>query len=172
LDAIPFPALPKLLLSATDLVCLGLENIPRSGYFSPEAIVTGLAVLTDLKFMSIGFESYFPRGFPVQGNRRPPPPTRTVLPALTRFHFEGSIEYMEDLVARIDAPLLNSGYIWIAFSYNIGSHIKLPQFAQFMKRTPNFQAFNEAHVHLFFHGLIARRHRPLTRMTKMAKSLG
>lgn len=129
-------------------------------------------MLTDLKFMSVGFESYIPRGFPVQESRRPPPPTRTVLPALTRFHFEGSIEYMKDLVARIDAPLLNSGYIWITFSYNIGSHIKLPQFAQFMKRTPNFQAFNEAHVHLFFHGLIARRHRPLTRMTKMAKSLG
>jgi hypothetical protein len=44
LQFIPFPALPKLLLSATDLVRLSLWNIPRSGYISPEAIVTALAV--------------------------------------------------------------------------------------------------------------------------------
>jgi len=36
---IPFPALPKLLLSATHLVSLILHYIPHSRYFSPEAIV-------------------------------------------------------------------------------------------------------------------------------------
>jgi hypothetical protein len=38
LKSIPFPTLPKLLLSATDLVHLTLRGIPHSGYFSPEAI--------------------------------------------------------------------------------------------------------------------------------------
>jgi hypothetical protein len=33
---IPFPELPKLLLSATHLVHLRLFNIPHSGYISPE----------------------------------------------------------------------------------------------------------------------------------------
>jgi hypothetical protein len=38
-DGIPFPGLPKLLLSATHLVELWLSNIPHSGYISPKAIV-------------------------------------------------------------------------------------------------------------------------------------
>jgi hypothetical protein len=32
---------------------------------------------------------------------------RTVLPALTKFAFDGNREYMEDLVSRIDAPRLD-----------------------------------------------------------------
>ena len=93
LDSIPFPALPKLLLSATDLVHLTLWNIPHSGYISPEAIVTGLAVLANLKSLTIEFES--PLSRPDRESRRPPPPTRTVLPALTRFEFQGVSEYLE-----------------------------------------------------------------------------
>jgi hypothetical protein len=50
LHSIPFPALPKFLLAATDLVHLALERIPHNGYISPEAIVTCLAVLANLKF--------------------------------------------------------------------------------------------------------------------------
>ena len=56
LKSIPFPTLPKFLLSATDLVRLTLWDIPNSGYISPEAIVTSLAVLANLKFLTIGFE--------------------------------------------------------------------------------------------------------------------
>lgn len=40
LEFIPFPALPKLLLSATHLVLLELRGIPDSGYISPEEMVT------------------------------------------------------------------------------------------------------------------------------------
>ena len=54
---IPFPGLPKLLLSATHLVELTLEFIPHSGYFSPEAMVTALAVLTSLENLHIEFDS-------------------------------------------------------------------------------------------------------------------
>ena len=43
---IPFPGLPKLLLSATHLYDLTLYEIPHSGYFSPEAMVTALSALT------------------------------------------------------------------------------------------------------------------------------
>jgi hypothetical protein len=49
LKHIPFPGLPKLLLSATYLVELYLEYIPHSGYISPEEIVTALSTLTSLK---------------------------------------------------------------------------------------------------------------------------
>ena len=57
LDTIPFPGLPKLLLSATHLVNLWLFNIPHSGYISPEAMVTCLTMLTKLKTLQLEFES-------------------------------------------------------------------------------------------------------------------
>ena len=140
LDSIPFPALPKLLPSAADLVHLGLWNIPHSGYIPPESIVTSLAGLTNLKILTIGFES--PLSLPDQKRRRPPPPTRIILPALTRFEFYGISQYLEDLVARIDAPLLDS--IWITFFLQI--IFDTPQLAQFMRRTTRFQTLNEAHL--------------------------
>ena len=141
LNSIPFPALPKLLLSATDLVRLTLHRIPVSGYFSPEALVTALAVLANLTYFIIEFES--PLSRPDRAIRRLPlPPTRIVLPALTRFHFQGVSEYFEDVVARMDAPLLDT--VWITFFHE--PIFDVPQFARFMKRTPRLQALNKAHV--------------------------
>jgi hypothetical protein len=101
-SGISFPALPKLLSSASDLVDLRLFNIPHSGYISPEAMVTGLSALTRLEHLSIGFQS--PRSRPDQPS--PPRSIRTVLPALNVFYFRGVSEYLEDLTSRIDAPLL------------------------------------------------------------------
>ena len=103
LDGIPFPALPTLLLSTGDLVTLKLEDIPPSGYISPEAIVVGLAALPRLKDFTIRFQWDTPRP-----DRIPPHPiTRILLPALTQFALKGASEYIEDLVSRIDAPQLN-----------------------------------------------------------------
>src|SRR6266403_4446456 len=53
LSSIPFPGLPKLLLSATHLVILSLTNIPHSGYISPEAMATLLSVLSSLQRLSL-----------------------------------------------------------------------------------------------------------------------
>jgi len=41
LYGVPFPALPTLLLSASDLVELKLRNVPPAGYISPEAMARG-----------------------------------------------------------------------------------------------------------------------------------
>ena len=101
LGCIPYPGLPKLLLSATHLIRLHLERIPRSGYFSPEAMVACLSTLTSLEDLSLGFESPWPR--PDLESRRLPPSTRIVLPVLGHFWFKGVGEYLEHLVARIDA---------------------------------------------------------------------
>ena len=103
LDGIPFSALPILLPSATDLQSLSLYNTPQTGYISPEEMVAGLAMLTRLNWFSIHFRS--PNSRPDQ--IRPPPTTRTVLPALTSFSFHGVREYLEDFASRIDAPQLD-----------------------------------------------------------------
>jgi hypothetical protein len=146
LDSIPFPALPKLLLSATDLVRLTLRNIPHSGYIPPETIVTSLAVLANLRFLTIEFEFPISRG----GSRpRATSLTRTVLPTLTCLRFRGVSEYLEDLVARIDAPLLDN--IWINFFHQL--IFDIPQLAQFMERTTRFQALDEAHVDFEYCGV-------------------
>ena len=144
LTSIPFPGLPKLLLSATHLVDLRLYGIPDSGYISPEAMVNGLAVLTSLETLYIRFKS--PQSCP----RRPPPPTRTLLHALTRFQFKGVSEYLDDLVARIDAPLLN--YWNITFFYQ--SIFNTPQLTEFISRTPKFKAYNGVHVEFSNHGFV------------------
>ena len=102
LCGIPFPALPTLLLSAGDLSELYLSKIPPTGYISHEAMVEGLAALSRLKFFEIGFQSATPRPDRI----RLPAVTRTVLP-LSIFKFKGASEYLEDLVSRIDGPLLN-----------------------------------------------------------------
>jgi hypothetical protein len=78
---IPFPGLPKLLLTTNGLVELRLSSIPHTGYFSPETIVAALSNLTRLQVLHIKFAS--PASRPPQNTRRPPPQTRTVLPSLT-----------------------------------------------------------------------------------------
>ena len=129
LRGIPFPGLPKLLLSATHLVHLDLVRIPHSGYFSPEMIITALSMLTALRELWLGFES--PRSCPT-GKPNAPPPTRFVLPVMTYFWFTGVTEYLDALVACIDAPRL--GCIDITFFNDIV--FDTPQLIQFIGRTP------------------------------------
>ena len=140
LNCIPFPGLPTLLLSTTHLVDLDLRRIPDSGYFSPEAMVTCLSVLNRLESLEIGFKS--PRSHPDWPNRRPPPQTRTLLPFLTLLRFSGVSEYLEDFVARVDAPLLDKLHITF-FHQPI---FNTAQLTQFISRTPKFETHDEIHV--------------------------
>ena len=140
LHGIPFPALPKLLLSATDLVTLYLSGIPHSGYISPGAMVTCLSALTRLEGLSLEFRS--PRSRPDRARRLRPPLTRTILPALTSLSFRGVTEYLEDLIARIDAPLL--GCIKITFFNQLVFDIL--QLPKLLCRTEKFTALGQADV--------------------------
>ena len=136
LDCVPFPGLPKLLLSATNLVDLDLRRIPYSGYISPEAMVACLSGLTRLETLTIRFES--PRCRPDQRSRRPPPPTRALLPSLTEPNFGGSSEYLEDLVARINVPLLDK--LSILFFHQL--IFDTPLLTQFIGRISKFNTPN------------------------------
>jgi hypothetical protein len=140
LNGVPFPGLPKLLLSATDLTHLYVFNIPHSGYISPEAMVTALSTLTSLEEFRLSFLS--PQSCPDLKSRRPPPLTRSVLPVLTIFGFRGVCDYLDGLVARIDTPLLNK--LSIAFLNQIV--FDTPQLIQFISRAPKLKPLEIARV--------------------------
>jgi hypothetical protein len=140
-DGIPFPGLPKLLLSATNLDSLRLYHIPHSGYISPEATVALISVLSSLKTLQLEFRS--PQSRPDWESRRWRPSKRSVIPALNSFLFKGVIEYLEDLVTFIDAPQLNT--LNVTFFNQID--FDFPRLAQFINRTPTIRPLDEAHVH-------------------------
>ena len=142
LHSVPFPELPNLLSSATHLVYLGLLGIPHSGYISPKEMVACLSALTELKTLIIEFESTQSRS---DGNRSPRPQTRALLPALTELQFYGAIEYVEDLVARIDTPLLDK--LTISCFRQLVSHAT--QLTEFIRRTPKFKARDEERGSLY-----------------------
>jgi hypothetical protein len=143
LCGIPFPGLPKVLLSAAHLVTLWLYNIPHSGYISPEAMVTLLSVLSSLRTLSLKFLS--PQSCPDWQSRRLPPPKRSILPALYEIYFKGVTEYLEELVTRIDTPQLDQ--MFIIFFNQID--FDCPRLAQFINSTPTLRALDEARVQLF-----------------------
>ncbi len=146
-SSIPVPGLPGLLLSSTNLRVVNLYDIPS---FSPREMVTALSALTRLEALHIIGH----KGEPDQLNldresQHSPLPPRAILPSLTVFEFEAFSEYLEDFMARIDAPLLN--YLNISFicsSVDQDSDIELetPQLLRFISYIPKFQAPDKAFV--------------------------
>ena len=70
--------LPNLLLSATSLIHLLLDDIPDNRYISPYVMADCLSSLARLEYLRIGFISQV---YPYQTDLRPPPLTRTTLRA-------------------------------------------------------------------------------------------
>jgi len=136
LDRIPFPALPKLLSSATCLISFWLWNIPGTGYISPEAMAACLAALLCLEEFHIKTQTG-----PLADEQSPPPPTPAVLPSLTLLHFKGIIRYLEHLIARTDSARLTTLSIT---SYGLILHI--PQLHRFIGCASKIKALNRVVV--------------------------
>jgi len=147
LTSIPIPSIPKLLLSSNGLVELTLEDIPDSGYFSPDVMATALTVMTRLESLRLEFLS--PRSRPDPESRHLHPLTRFVLPALTRLMFTGVYEYLEDLLARIDAPLIYD----LDITFFMDLEFDVPQLYRLIDHAEVFNAFDQARV-LIFNGEI------------------
>ena len=143
LTCIPIPELPNLLLSSADLVDLRLMEIPLSIFVPPDEMVAALSALTRLQVFHL--EPEFDESHPSWENRRLPQPRRTVLPSLIELRFEGAVDYLDDFMARIDAPLLD--HLDIVF-YGFDSIILFDtsQVLRFISHVPKFQAFDEAHI--------------------------
>ena len=142
---VPFPGIGKLLLSTHDLVNLSLKLIPRSGHFSPDAMVDILSSLTKLKSLQLNFDHSETRRFSAHGaSQCPPALTRVVLPDLTSLDFYGNSEYLENMVSRIDAPL---DRFFVTFSNELAVS-DIPLLCDFIRRTRIHISPHQAHASL------------------------
>ena len=136
LSGVAFLGLPKLLLSTTQLVDLCLYDSPPSGYIPPEVMATSLSALTSLENLRLIFRS--PRLRPALESRgpHPHPLTHSTLPSLTEIQFKGTSEYLEQILARIDAPRL----IKLDIKFFNQIIFDTPQLSQFISRIPSLRS--------------------------------
>ena len=138
LRGVTYPTLPKLLLTAKGLVDLRLLNIPFSDYISPDSMASCLSSLTKLEDLRLGFLSR--ASSPDQNGRLPL--TRVDLPYLIRLDFEGTNKYLEDFVARINAPPLCQFRITFIDSVLLNT----PRLTNFVDRVELFKVLDQAEL--------------------------
>ena len=142
LSGIPFPALPKLLLTTTDLVTLYLLDVPEPGFISPEAMVTVLSPLTKLQSLRLEFRSPRLGSQAYRASPYPPPCTRVALTSLCSLQFRGDSEYLEGVVAQIDAPILER-VTTVFFNHLL---FDTPLLRHFISRTKALKALHRAEM--------------------------
>ena len=137
---VAFPALPKLLSPSTGLVDLQLHEIPNVGYFSPEAFAKALSEITQLETLSLHFLSFPPR----RSHLSLPPQSgeRIFLPALSSLKYRGTSKYLDNLVARIDAPRLGN----IDITFFSQPTMDASQLGQFVERIKMQTSLSRAKV--------------------------
>ncbi|KAI9507858.1 hypothetical protein F5148DRAFT_1284738 [Russula earlei] len=145
LENCPFPGMPKLLLSINHLVTLRLWNIPHSGYISPQALVTAVSLMSGLETLRLEFQS--PRSRPDPESRPPTSLTRSVLP-LRELFFKGVHEYLEDLLAYIETPVLNK----LKITFFMDLNFVVPQLHQLISRA-EFGTCDKAFVYTSEHAI-------------------
>jgi hypothetical protein len=139
---VAIPALPQLLSPSTGLVDLQLHEIPKVGYFSPDAFANALSEMTQLETLSLHFLSFPPRQNYV--SLPPPPGERIALLALTHLKYRGTSKYFDSFVAKIDTPRL--GDIDITF-FNQPS-MDASQLGRFIGRSEMQASLNRAVVQI------------------------
>ena len=133
---IPFPGLQRLLSSTNHLVDLHLWDIPQAPYISSEVMAASLSTMKHLQSLSIGIRSR-------QVSERLIPVTRIVLPTLKHLKLKCAGDYLEDLVARLDAPSLESMGILYPSPSEVIDFSELPRF---ISRTKAFEMSDQAQL--------------------------
>jgi len=134
LEGVSLPTLPELLLSSRDLIrlYLGEHVLTGDGFLSPADLATALSAGARLELLHV----YLPSNkFHEEGSTDSmlPPSNLVVLPALTFFESNGSSEYLEDFVSRINAPLLKR--IRVNVSREPAQPLDILRLSEFISRT-------------------------------------
>jgi hypothetical protein len=135
----------RLLYFSNDLVDLQLHEVPGPPDLPPGALTEALSRMAQLRSLSLHFLStpgtiFFPH---------PPSGERVLLPVLTRFHFQGKGEYLENLLARIDAPRLED----IGVTFFNGFITDLSNLAEFVGRMEIRKPLHGAHIQYSEHAI-------------------
>ena len=134
LHSISLPTGLPTLTSAPSLVTLKLTDIRDPGYFTPEQLLTQLQHIPHLRELSIGFFVTLPNAS-ADEELLHGPMTSTTLPALKWLAFRGESAYLESLVARITAPLLERFNITLFYDLIF----TLPHLFEFIEKTEGFR---------------------------------
>ena len=136
LERVYVPTLPQLLLSSQNLIrlFLGKGVIADEGFLSPAVLTAVLSAVARLESLHV----YLPSNiFHEQGSTDSvlPLPKFVVLPALIHLELllRGSDDYLEDLVSRIHAPLLET--ICVKASEEYARPMDIPQLSKFIRPT-------------------------------------
>jgi hypothetical protein len=142
LGGIAIPQFPALLASSMNLNNLHFHDA-HYGYLTPDAMATALSALTSLETLSLRFASR--QSHVDLGNRENQHLlSRSVIPSLLCFDFEGVGEYLEALVARIDTPVL--GRLGITIPHQ--ATFNTTQLLWLLSRIPKMQELDKARVKL------------------------
>ena len=137
----PGPALRWRLSSSRNLVDVQLHDISIDRYPSPKVLVNALSGVARLQSLSLHFLSSPRRnyvGFP------PPSGERVNFPSLIRLDFRGITEYLEGLLARIDAPHLRE--IEITFLRVHELTFDVSALREFIDRIEMHKSHRRAHI--------------------------
>ncbi|KAI9455925.1 hypothetical protein BJY52DRAFT_1278184, partial [Lactarius psammicola] len=151
LYGIAFPALPRLLSSASELVDLLLHRIPSTGYISPEALVSGLSATARLKTLCLHFDPATSHSIP--RNTLPPSSERVIVSTLIQLTFDGPCNYLEDLLSRISAPSLKHAKIELFDQPSFD----ISQLSQFLGRVKSQRPSDGAQAILYLPGTFLYR---------------
>ena len=97
-------------------------------------------MLPRLGLLALGFRD--PRSPARRASRHPPPLTRVIFPSLTFLFFRGNIEYLEDVLSRIETPVLNESEFYL-FNQLV---FDTPLLGHFIRRTKTFMTIHTARV--------------------------
>jgi hypothetical protein len=140
--------LPKglsFLSFSASLITLRLTDIGAPGYFTPEDLVARLQYIPHLEELSIGFAIPLPRPSS-EGDLWREPLMLTTLPSLKLFVFRGVGAYLEGLLARISAPVLERFTITL-FPQPI---LTLPHLSKFISDTEGLRKPRHSVVNVLF----------------------
>ncbi|KAI0290783.1 hypothetical protein BC826DRAFT_523560 [Russula brevipes] len=126
-----------LLMPATGLVTLWLEEIPPSAYFGPNDLLQQLSLMPQLETLAIGFRLPVPdRDIEGQLLQRSMMADIVTLPNLRWYWFRGTGAWLEEFILRMAAPLLERFEI---FFFARLTYFFIPHLEQFLNTRGNFK---------------------------------
>ena len=130
LHGISLPKGLSLISSTTALSTLSLTHIRESSYVPPGHLLARLQGLPHLEELSIGFAIPIPLPSS-EGELLSVPITPVTLPTLRRLKFRGEHDYLNNLIAQINTPLLERLTISLLFDLDF----TLVNLTKFIQRT-------------------------------------